>query len=103
MDIRGINTKDLSRGSLHVRIIKVDSPSLLWVQLYHAREDPGELLKDLTRRMARKGRGLIHNSDHVLPDEYVAICEGKTWGVVMSLEGRDTVLQGNTTSSPPSI
>ena len=92
MDIRSINTKDLSRGSLHVRIIKVDSLTLLWVQLYHAREDLEELLEDLSRRMARRGRGLIH--DHVLPDEYVAVCEGKTWqrGVVMSLKGKDTVV-----------
>ena len=94
MDIRRINTKDLSRGSLHVRVIKVDSPTLLWVQFYHAREDLEELLEDLSRRMARRGRRLIHNPDRVLPDEYVAVCEGKTWqrGVVMSLEGRDTVI-----------
>ncbi|KYN41639.1 hypothetical protein ALC56_03940, partial [Trachymyrmex septentrionalis] len=58
----------------------------------HAREDLEELLEDLTP--ARKGRELIHNSD-VLPDEYVAICERKTWQrrVVMSLEGkRDMVI-----------
>ena len=92
MDIRSINTKDLSRGSLHVRIIKVDSLTLLWVQLYHAREDLEELLEVFAHRMARKGRGLIHN--RMLPDEYVAVCEGKTWqrGVVMNLEERDTVL-----------
>ena len=63
----------------------------LWVQLYHAREDLEELLEDL---MCGKGRRLIHNPDRVLPDEYVAVCEEKTWqrGVVMSLEGRDTVI-----------
>jgi len=77
MDIRRINTKDLSRGSLHVRVIKVDSPILLWVQLYHAREDLEELLEDLSRRIARRGRGLIHNPDRVPPDEYVADAKEK--------------------------
>jgi len=94
VDIRGINTKGyLNSGSLHVRIIKVNSPTLLWIQLYYAREDLEELLEDLSRRMARGGRGLIHNPDRVLPDEYIAVCEGKTWQreVVMSLKGRDTV------------
>ncbi|KYN09145.1 hypothetical protein ALC57_18727, partial [Trachymyrmex cornetzi] len=36
--------------------IKVDSPSLIWIQLYHAREDLEEFIEDLTRQMARRGR-----------------------------------------------
>ncbi|KYN22691.1 hypothetical protein ALC57_04469, partial [Trachymyrmex cornetzi] len=68
-------------------------PSLIWIQLYHAREDLEELIDDLTRQMARRGRGLILNPDHALPDAYVAVQEGRTWqrGVIINLEGKDTV------------
>ncbi|KYN09261.1 hypothetical protein ALC57_18625 [Trachymyrmex cornetzi] len=76
------------------RVIKVDSPSLIWIQLHHAREDLEELIDDLTSRMARRGRGLILNPDHALPDEYVAVQEGRTWqrGVIINLEGKHTVM-----------
>ncbi|KYN08460.1 Tudor domain-containing protein 5 [Cyphomyrmex costatus] len=92
MDVRSINTVDLSHGSLHVRIIKVESPTLLWVQLYHARENLEELLDDLTHRMTRKSKNLICNPDYVLPDECVAVREGKTWqrGVIINLADRTT-------------
>jgi len=77
MDIRSINIQNLSRDSLHVRVIKIDSPLLIWVQLYYAREDLEELFEALTSRMARRERELIHNP--MLPDKYVAIEKGKTW------------------------
>jgi len=87
MEIKCFNTRHLTRGSLKVRIVKVDSPTFLWVQLENSREDLEELLEDLTRRMTRRGRLLRHRPDHVLPNEIVAVREGKGWqrGIVIQL------------------
>jgi len=76
-----------------VRIVKVDSPTFIWVQLENSREDFKELLEDLTRRMTRRGRLLRHRPDHVLPDELVAVREGKGWqrGIVTQLGKGDLV------------
>jgi len=76
MEIKCFNTKHLTRGSLKIRIVKVDSPTFLWVQLENSREDFEELLEDLTRRMTRRGRLLRHRPDHILPNEIVAVREG---------------------------
>ncbi|KYN14509.1 hypothetical protein ALC57_13278 [Trachymyrmex cornetzi] len=86
MNFRCVNTRKLSRGPLKVRIIKVNT-------LGHAREDLEELSEELTHRMARKGRFLRQNPYRVLPDELVAIREGKTWqrGVVVRLESKNMV------------
>ncbi|KYN10238.1 hypothetical protein ALC57_17636, partial [Trachymyrmex cornetzi] len=88
-----IRTRELSRGPLKVRVIKVNSPTYFWVQLGHAREDLEELSEELTHRMARRGRFLRQNHDRVLPDELVAVREGKTWqrGVVGRLESKNMV------------
>jgi len=89
MEIKCVNTRHLTRGSLKVKIVKVDSPTFLWVQLENSREDFEELLEDLTRRMTRWG----HRPNHVLPDELVAVREGKGWqrGIVTQLGRGDLV------------
>jgi len=93
MEIKCFNTRYLTRGSLKVRIVKVDSPTFIWVQLENSREDFEEFLEDLTRRMTRRGRLLRHRPDHVLPDELVAVREGKGWqrGIVTQLGKGDLV------------
>jgi len=93
MEIQCYNTKFLTRGSLKVRIVKVDSPTFIWVQLENSREDFEELLEDLTRRMTRRGRLLRQRPDHVLPDELVAVREGRGWqrGIVTQLGRGDLV------------
>jgi len=93
MEIKCFNTRHLTRGPLKVRIVKVDSPTFLWVQLENSREDFEELLEDLTRRMTRRGRLLRQRPDHVLPDEIVAVREGKGWqrGIVTQLSRGDMV------------
>jgi len=93
MEIKCFNTKHLTRGSLKIRIVKVDSPTFLWVQLENSREDFEELLEDLTRRMTRRGRLLRHRPDHILPNEIVAVREGKGWqrGIVTQLGTGDMV------------
>ncbi|KYM97834.1 hypothetical protein ALC62_11473 [Cyphomyrmex costatus] len=87
MDVRSINTVDLSRGSLHVRIIKVESPTLLKVHLYHAREYLEELLDDLTHRMTRKSQNLICNWQRGviinLADRTTATIALRDWGRVI--------------------
>jgi len=93
MEIKCVNTRHLTRGSLKVRVVRVDSPTFFWVHLENSREDFEELLEDLTRRMTRRSRLLRHRPDHVLPDELVAVREGKGWqrGIVLKLERGDQV------------
>jgi len=94
MEIKCFNTRHLTCGSLKVRVVKVDSPTFLWVQLENSREDFEEVfLEDLTRRMTRRGRLLRHRSDHVLPNEIIAVREGKGWqrGIVIQLGTGDMV------------
>jgi len=93
MEIKCVNTRHLTRGSLKVKIVKVDSPTFLWIQLENSREDLEELLEDLTRRMTRRARLLRHRPDHILPDELVAVREGKGWqrGIVTQLGSGDLV------------
>ncbi|KYM98523.1 hypothetical protein ALC62_10764 [Cyphomyrmex costatus] len=88
MEIQAINTRQLSRGPLNIKIIKVISPTYFWVHLNPTRRYLEELLEDLTRRMTRKGRLLRHNPDHVIPNELVAVCEGRMWqrGIVVQRE-----------------
>jgi len=79
IEIKYVNTRDLTRRSLKMKIVKVDSPTFLWVQLENSRENFEELLENLIRRMTRRARFLRHRPDHVLPDELVAVREGKGW------------------------
>jgi len=94
MEIKCVNTRHLTRRSLKVKIVKVDSPTVfLWIQLENSREDFEELLEDLTRRMTRRARLLRHRPDHILPDELVAVREGRGWqrGIVTQLGRGDLV------------
>jgi hypothetical protein len=88
-----MDTTFLTRGSLRIKVIKVESPTLIWVHIEHAREELNELIDDLTRRMERKGRLLRERPDHVIPNELVAVREGKHWqrGIVTRVEGGGTV------------
>jgi len=93
MEVKCFDTRHLTRGSLKMRIVKVNSPTFIWVQLENSREDFEELLEDLTRRMTRRARLLRHRPDHILPDELVAIREGKGWqrGIVTQVGKGDLV------------
>jgi len=93
MEIQCYHTGHLTRGPLKVRVVRVDSPTFIWVQLENSREDFADLLEDLTRRMTRRGRLLRHRPDQVLPDELVAVREGKGWqrGIVTHLGKGDLV------------
>lgn len=87
MEILSINTRLLTCSPLAVKIVKVESPTLFWVQLVNCSEDFEDLLDDLSRRMTRRGPRLRFPPDRVLPDELVAIREGRGWqrGIVLEL------------------
>ncbi|EGI64408.1 hypothetical protein G5I_07163 [Acromyrmex echinatior] len=59
MEIECINTKLLARSSMAVKIVKMDSPTMFWVQLKTG-EDFQDLFEKLTRRMTRRGHMLRH-------------------------------------------
>lgn len=79
MSIQCINTRLLSRGPLRVRVLRVDNPTLIWVQLENSREDLEELIESLTLRMNRRSHVLHCSPDDIKPDELVAIREGRKW------------------------
>jgi len=93
MEIKCFNTRHLTRGSLKVKVVRVDSPTFLWVQLENQREDFQELLEDLSRRMTRRGRCLRYRPDPIMLGEIVAIREGKGWqrGIVTQVGEGDMV------------
>ncbi|XP_028047214.1 tudor and KH domain-containing protein-like [Monomorium pharaonis] len=86
--IRPLDTTFLTRGSLRVRILKVDSPTLFWVQIDHARKDLEELIDDLTGRMTRRGASLRLWLHHAFVGTVVAVKEGKKWqrGIITKIE-----------------
>ena len=88
MEIKCINTSLLSRGPLKAKVIRVDSPSFLWVHLDGTREDLDELVEDLTRRMMRRSEFLHLPPDEIKPDTEVAVREGRRWqrGFVLQIE-----------------
>jgi len=49
MEIAQFNTRFLTYSLLRVKIIKVDSPSMFWVQLHNSQEDFKELIEELNR------------------------------------------------------
>lgn len=93
MEIQCINTRELARSPLTVKIIKVDSPTIFWVHLKHNRDDFQEMLEELTRRMTRIGRILRHRPDHVVEGEIVAIKENRGWqrGIITAVHEDGTV------------
>jgi len=96
MEIGHINTGFLTRSPLKVKIIKVDSPTLIWVHLQNSAEDFEELLEELQRRMTRRSRLLHHRPDDIKPDEIVAVHDRHRWqrGVVLDTheDGTATIL-----------
>ena len=93
MEIESINIKLLAQSSMAVKVVKVDSPTMFWVQLKTGSEDFQDLLEELTRRMTR--RELRHRPDHVVVGELVAIRENRGWqrGIITDVNekrnGRD--------------
>ncbi|KYN33838.1 hypothetical protein ALC56_11810 [Trachymyrmex septentrionalis] len=53
MEIATLNTKYLTRSPLKVKVIRMDSPTLFWVQLDNSKEDFKDLMEDLARRITR--------------------------------------------------
>jgi len=94
MEIARFNTRFLTRSPLKVKIIKVDSLSLFWVQLHNSQEDFKELMEDLNRRMARRSRFLHYRIDDIRLDNVVAIHEGRKWhrGMVTQIRGDGTTV-----------
>ncbi|KAL0128583.1 hypothetical protein PUN28_003738 [Cardiocondyla obscurior] len=74
-----INTKLLTRGKLKAQIIKVNSPSLFWVQLLNSQEELEELTEDLTRRVERKSKLMHIPPDQIKDNIVVAIKEEHIW------------------------
>ena len=93
MEIECINTKLLARNSMAVKVVKVDSPTMFWVQLKTGSEDFHDLLEELTRRMTRRGLMLRHRPDHVVVGELMAIRENRGWqrGIITDVNGDGTV------------
>ncbi|KAG5315001.1 TDRKH protein, partial [Acromyrmex insinuator] len=91
MEIESINIKLLAQSSMAVKVVKVDSPTMFWVQLKTGSEDFQDLLEELTRRMTR--RELRHRPDHVVVGELVAIRENRGWqrGIITDVNGDGTV------------
>ncbi|KAG5342826.1 TDR15 protein, partial [Acromyrmex charruanus] len=71
-----------------VKVVKVDSPTMFWVQLKTGSEDFQDLFEELTRRMTRRGHMLCHR-----PGELVAIRENRGWqrGIITDINGDGTV------------
>lgn len=93
LEIPTYDTRFLARCRLPVKIVKVDSPIMFWVQLQNNQEDFKEMLENLKRRMLRRGHNLRHRHDALRLDEVVAVQEGRTWqrGIVTQIRGDATV------------
>ena len=92
MEINHIDTGLLTRSPLKVRIIKADSPTLIWVQLQNSAEDFDEMLDELQRRMTRRSRVLHQRPEDLQPDEIVAVHDRRKWqrGVILNTQGDGT-------------
>lgn len=92
LEIGHINTGFLTDRPLRVKIIKVDSPTLFWVQLLSYTEDFDDMLDDLQIRMTRRGRLVHHRPNDIKPDEIVAVHDRRKWqrGVILSTHGDET-------------
>ena len=62
-----------------VKVVKVDSLTMFWVQLKTGSEDFQDLLEELTRRIIRREHMLRHRPDHVVVIELVIIRENREW------------------------
>ncbi|KYN40079.1 hypothetical protein ALC56_05486 [Trachymyrmex septentrionalis] len=89
MEIATLNTKYLTCSSLKVKVIRIDSPTLFWVQLDNSKEDFKDLMEDLVRRMTRRSRFLHHRVYDVYLDDMVVIQEHR--GIILQIRGDGTV------------
>lgn len=94
LEIPTYDTRILARCRLSVKIVKVDSPTLFWVQLQNSQEDFKEMLETLKLRMMRRGQNLHLRHDVLSLDEIVAVQEGRSWqrGVVTQIRGDATAV-----------
>ena len=96
MEIECINTKLLTRSvksSMAVKVMKVDSPTIFWVQLKTGSENFQNLLEELSRKMIQKRHMLRHRLDFVVVGEIVAIRENREWQreIITDINGNGTV------------
>lgn len=93
MSIEHANTRTLSRSTMGVRVVKVISPTLLWVHLTHCDAQFDELMEDLNEYMKRKKDRMLLNPDFVTEDEVVAVPTKKGWqrAIVNRFNEDDTV------------
>ncbi|EZA61825.1 hypothetical protein X777_09150 [Ooceraea biroi] len=89
MEIGHINTAKLTRHSLAVKILKVESPNLIWIHIRNGEETFQELRAEMQWKMARQAKYLICYPDDILVDEAVAIREANHWHRGQILQIRD--------------
>lgn len=92
MSISTINTKDLSRGTMQARIVKVISPTLFWIHLAHCKAHFDEFLEDLSIYMERKKDKLRLIPFHLALNTVVAVKTRGGWqrGIVIRFNEDDT-------------
>ncbi|XP_067208345.1 uncharacterized protein [Linepithema humile] len=93
MNIEHINTRTLSRSTMEVRVVKVISPTLLWVHLKHCNARLDELLEDINEYMKRKKDRMLLNPDYITENEVVAVPTNRGWqrAIVIRFNENDTV------------
>ena len=79
METQYINTDQLTRSRLEVKIVRAKSPLLFWVQLKNSERDLQELEEELNLRMYRRATYL-----HIWPEQMkegmdVAVQSNKSW------------------------
>jgi len=76
-----------------VKVVKVDSPMIFWVQLKTGNENFQNLLEELSRKMIQKRHMLRHRPDFVVVGEIMAIRENREWqrGIITDINGNGTV------------
>lgn len=95
--IKSVNTDLLSHGPLEVRILKIESPSLFWVQLTACRHFP-EILEELNWKMPRRHTWYFLRPDHVKKGLLVTIKDRQRWhrGIVTKVKNfKATVFLGD--------
>lgn len=90
MDIESIDTSLLTRRPLAVKVIKVESPTLIWVHILNGDEQFRYMLDDLQRRMTQRARYVLYQPDDVNVDDIVAVKEDNKWqrGYVLETRGQ---------------
>lgn len=93
MSIATINTEQLSRGTMQVRVVKVVSPTLFWVHLGHNKAYYDEFLEDLNIYMDRKKDKMRIIPHYIKLNEVVVVKTRRGWqrGIVVRFNEDDTV------------